>query len=581
VAGSDITRHIDHIQHGLLPEVLVIGQPERTTELAARMKALQVPGASVAVIHDGKLEWARGFGVTRLGGPPVTADTLFQAGSISKPVFTAAVMSLVQGGKLDLDADVTHYLQSWKLPESDLSRDKKVTLRELLSHSAGINVHGFPGYAAGSPLPTVVEVLDGAAPANSEPVRVVAIPGKDRSYSGGGFIIAEQVVTDVTGIALAKLMHDLVLAPYGMKQSTYEQPLPRELLSQVALPYRENGTPVPGGPHIYPELAAAGLWTTPSDLARYAIGLQQALAGKSEHVLSAKTAHLMLTPQSGPQALGFVIGGSPMRPTFSHGGANAGYRCILIAYEAGDGVVVMTSGDNGDELMSELVRTVAREYGWPDYQPVERTLTAVDPRVFDRYVGAYRLPTGQVATFWRDGNILNARIWADPPMRLFPTSDHEYFNNTSDLRWVFSDATDGSGATVATFLRPGLERPAKRLPESEQRMFLEGSISVARRFVTQTPTGASEAALLGVIRGLANGVPDYASMTPEFAQLTRQVLPTMQKTIADLGPVQSMAFEKVEAAGNEVYRVNFAAGMREFSILLDPDGRIHSVFFGF
>ena len=559
--------------------MLVIGQPARTTELANRMKLLQVPGASVAVIHDGKLEWARGFGVTRFGGPPITADTLFQAGSISKPVFTAAVMSLVQGGKLDLDTDVTRYLTSWKLPESELTRDKKVTLRELLSHSAGINVHGFPGYAAGAPLPTLVEVLDGAPPANSEPIRVVAVPGKERSYSGGGFLIAEQVVTDVTGIALPKLMHDLVLAPYGMKQSTFEQPLPRELLAHVALPLRENGTPVPGGPHVYPELAAAGLWTTPSDLARYAIGLQQALAGKSEHMLSAKTAHLMLTPQSGPQALGFAIGGSPMRPTFSHGGANAGYRCILIAYESGDGVVVMTSGDNGDELMDEFVRTVAHEYGWPDYQPVERTLTVVDPRLFDRYVGAYRLPTGEVATFWRNGNILNARIWGDRPMRLFPTSDHEYFDNTSDLRWVFSEAADGSGATVATYLRPGVERPAKRLPDPEQRLALEASISVARRFVTQTPTGASEAALLGVIRGLANGLPDYASMTPEFAARTRQMLPTVQKTIADLGPVQSMAFEKVEAAGNEVYRVNFAAGMREFSILLDPDGRIHSVFF--
>ena len=579
VAAPSITQRIEHIQQGLLPPVLISGQAPRTADLASRMKDLRVPGASIAVIHEGKLEWARGFGVTRIGGPPVTADTLFQAASISKPVFTAAVMSLVQSGKLDLDADVNHYLKSWKLPENEFTRDARVTLRTLLSHSAGITVQGFGGYQAGTPVPTLVQVLDGGEPANSEPIRASAVPGKQRSYSGGGFIIAEQVVNDVTGVALPKLMHDLVLAPYGMKQSTYEQPLPPDLLARAAIPYRSDGTPVPGGPHVYPELAAAGLWTTPSDLARYAIGLQQALAGKSGRVLSDKTAHLMLTPQSGPQALGFVIGGTPMHPTFSHGGANAGYRCMLIAYEAGDGVVVMTSGDNGDALMNDLVRTVAHEYGWPDYEPVVRTVAAVDPRAFDRYVGAYRLPSGRIATFWRHGNALNARIWGDAPVQLFPTSDHEYFANTSDLRWVFSAPTEAAADTVATLYLPGLEQSAKPIAESEGRVDLDASIAVTGRFAAQRAASGSEAALLGVIRGLAAGNPDYGSMTPEFAELTRQVLPGVQKLVASLGAVQSMDFEKVEAAGNDVYRVNFAAGTREFSILLDPDGRIHSVFF--
>jgi CubicO group peptidase (beta-lactamase class C family) len=578
-SGSDVTRRIDHVQHGLLPPVLISGQAPRMTELASRMKDLQVPGASVAVIHDGKLEWARGFGVTRSDGTPVTADTLFQAASISKPVFTAAVMSLVQSGKLDLDTDVNQYLRGWRLPQNEFTHAATVTLRELLTHSAGVTVQGFGGYEAGAPLPTLVQVLDGVAPANNEPIRVAAVPGKQRSYSGGGFIIAEQVVSDVTGVTLPKLVHDLVLAPYGMKQSTFEQPLPPDLLARAAVPYRNDGSPVPGGPHVYPELAAAGLWTTPSDLARYAIGLQRALAGKSGGALSDKTAHLMLTRQSGPQALGFMMGGAPTRPTFSHSGANAGYRCILIAYEAGDGIVVMTNGDNGDALMNDLVRTVAHEYGWPDYQPVVRTLAAVDPRVFDRYVGAYRLPSGRVATFWRDGNALNARIWGDPPIRLFPASDRDYFADTSDLRWVFSTPKDASADTVATLYQPGLEQSAKAIAESEGRMALDASIAVAGRFAEQTPAGGSEAALLGVIRALAAGEPDYGNMDPEFANLTRRVLPGVQKLIAGLGAVQSMAFEKVEAAGNDVFRVTFTAGTREFSILLDPDGRIHSVFF--
>ncbi len=577
--GTDVARRIEHIQHDLLPPVLIAGETAHTTELASRMQDLHVPGVGIAVIHEGRLEWARGFGVTRIGGPPVTADTLFQAASISKPVFATAVMSLVQSGKLDLDTDVNRYLKSWKLPENEFTREAKVTLRELLTHSGGITVQGFGGYDAGTPVPTLVQVLDGASPANNEPIRAAAVPGKTQRYSGGGFIIAQQAVSDVTGVAFPKLMHDLVLSPYAMKSSTYEQPLPAGLLARAAVPYREDGSPVPGGPHVYPELAAAGLWTTPSDLARYAIGLQQALAGKSGRVLSARTAHLMLTPALGSQAISFQMGGSAGHPTFTHGGGNAGYRCMLIAYEAGDGVVVMTNSDNGVALVSDLVRTVAHEYGWPDYQPAMRTISAIEPREFDRYVGAYRLPSGRVVTFWRDGSVLNSRIWGDPPAELFPSSEREYFAKTSELRWVFSAASATGADRVATLYQPGSERPAKRLAETEGQAALEASLAVAKRFAQQMPADGGEVALLGLIRGLENGQPDYGSMVPEFAELTRQVLPGLRAALAPLGAVQSMALEKVDAAGNDVYQVKFAAGMREFRILLDPDGRINSVSF--
>jgi CubicO group peptidase (beta-lactamase class C family) len=579
-AGSDVTQRIAHIEHGLLPPVLIAGQTPRTTELAPLMEALHVPGVSVAVIHDGKLEWARGFGVTRVGGPPITADTLFQAASISKPVFATAVMRLVQSGKLDLDTDVNHYLKSWKLPESEFTRGVKVTLRELLTDTGGITVQGFGGYRAGTPVPTLLQVLDGVPPANNEPIRVGAVPGKATSYSGGGYIIAEQVVSDVTGTDFPKLMHELVLAPYAMKQSTYARPLPHDLLAHAALPHDINGFPVREGPHVYPELAAAGLWTTPSDLARYVIGLQQALAGKSASVLSAKTAHTMLTPVMGPQAISFMIGGDPARPTFVHAGANAGYRCLLIAYEAGDGIVVMANGDNGDPLMSAFVRTIAHEYGWPDFQPAVRTLGAVNPQAFDRYVGAYRLPSGSIVTFWRDGSVLNWRIWGEPPAQLFPTSDQEYFSGTSDLRWVFSTATGKYPDTTATLYEPRSVQTATRLPQREGQPALDASIAAVKRFAGQTAASGSEAALLEMIRGLASGHPDYGSMAPAFAQLTRQILPRLQDSLAPLGAVQSMELEKVDASGNDLYSVRFAAGSRVFSILLDPDGRIHSASFG-
>jgi len=343
---------------------------QQTTKLADRMAALHVPGVSIAVIHDGKIEWARGFGVTRIGGPPVTPDTLFQAASISKPVAAMAVLHLVQSGKLSLDADVNQYLKTWKLPANSFTGQTKVTIRELLTHTAGLTVHGFAGYASGAPLPTLVQVLNGEQPANSAPIRVDTQPGTIWRYSGGGYVIAQQLVQDVTGQPFPKLMHDTVLGPIGMTKSTYEQPLPNNRLAEIAIPYQANGQPVPGGPHIYPEMAPAGLWTTPSDLARYAMEVQKSLAGKSNRVLSAAMTSQMLTAGLNHQGLGPGLGGSEKYPYFTHGGSNEGYKCNLMAYNNGDGVVIMTNGDNGGQLASEIQRSVAREYGWPDFQSV-------------------------------------------------------------------------------------------------------------------------------------------------------------------------------------------------------------------
>jgi CubicO group peptidase (beta-lactamase class C family) len=220
-------QRIRHIQDAILPAVFTKGEPPATTKLADRMAALNVPGVSIAVVHDGKIEWARGFGVTRVGGPGVTPDTLFQAASISKPVTAMAVLRLAESGKLDLDADVNQYLKSWKVPENTFTQKTKVTLRELLTHTAGITVHGFPGYASDSARPTVVQVLNGEKPANTSAILVDTIPGTDWRYSGGGFVVTQLLLEDVTGQAFPTLMHDIVLGPIGMTRSTYEQPLPQ------------------------------------------------------------------------------------------------------------------------------------------------------------------------------------------------------------------------------------------------------------------------------------------------------------------------------------------------------------------
>jgi CubicO group peptidase (beta-lactamase class C family) len=257
-----LEQRIQRIENSIPPAVVVKGDPPSTVKLADRMAALHVPGVGIAVIHNGKIEWARGFGVTRIGGPPVTPDTLFQAASISKPVTALAVLHLVQAGKLDLDRDVNQYLKTWKIPDNRFS-GTKVTLRELLTHTAGLTVHGFAGYASDAPLPTLVQVLNGEKPANSPPIVVDTEPGTVWTYSGGGYVVTQQLLQDVTGQPFPKLMRDSVLDPIGMTKSTYEQPLPASRMAEVSIPYQAEGQPVRGGPHVYPEMAPAGLWTTP------------------------------------------------------------------------------------------------------------------------------------------------------------------------------------------------------------------------------------------------------------------------------------------------------------------------------
>ena len=363
--------HIRQVQD-LVPETVTPNQTPKFTPLAQRMAKLKVPGVSVAVIHDGQIEWARGFGVTRVDGPSVTEGTKFQAASISKPVFAVAVLHQVDAGKVKLDTDISESLKSWTLPESELTRTQKVTLRRLLSHTAGLNVHGFPGYEVGAALPNLLQILDGTPPANTDPIRVNLLPGSKHRYSGGGYVLAQLALSDVTGEIFSDLMRDTVLAPFGMTHSSFEQPLiPPRPGDDVAWPHRSNGKTVRGGPHIYPEMAAAGLWTTPSDLARFALGLRDALAGNST-VISATTARNMLTPVAGDAGMGIFVGGSTSRKLFAHNGGNEGYRCMLVAYEDGEGAVIMTNGDQGDELAGELMRTIAYVYDWPDYQPKVR-----------------------------------------------------------------------------------------------------------------------------------------------------------------------------------------------------------------
>lgn len=443
--SPDTQRLIDKITSCLPPPVIVKDDPLTCTPLLTRMQQLHIPGVSVAVVHHGVIEWARGYGTATPAGAPVTPDTLFQAGSISKPVAAMATLRLVQQGKLSLDTDVNTQLTSWKLPASTTTPAAVVTLRELLTHTGGTTVHGFPGYAAGAPVPTLVQVLDGQTPANTAPIRIEAPPNTKWNYSGGGYTIMQQLVLDVAHQPFPTLLHDTVLAPIGMSHSTYQQPLPADLTAHAAAPYTAQGQPVTGGAHTYPEMAAAGLWTTPSDLARYIIENQLSLQGKANHVLSADMTKQMMTPGMGSWGLGLQIGGSPSNPYFTHGGVNEGFEALFVGYEnTGDGAAIMTNAQGGSRLAGELMSAIAVAYNWPDLQPVTRTVIKLAPDALQRFVGSYQVATPPVVfTITLENGQLMGHPGNQPSAPLFPESPTRFFLKVAPVEIEFMP--DGKG----------------------------------------------------------------------------------------------------------------------------------------
>ena len=343
--------------------------PADRTSIAAWMEFHRVPGVSVAVIRDFEVAYVEVHGVkSRSTREQVTPQTLFQAASLSKSVAAMGVMSLVQDGTLSLDANVNDYLTSWEVPYNALQATQKVTLRRLLSHTGGTTVEGFRGYRYGEPLPSLIQILNGQYPANSPPVVVDYVPGTEFRYSGGGYEVIDQVVRDVTGATFPDFIQERVLAPIGMVSSTYWQPIPDSLLEATASGYYADGTPVPGRHHVYPEIAAAALWTTPTDVARFLIEVQRSLRSESNKVLSRENTELLVGEVRNHHSLAFfgrVIRGQPF---LWHAGANDGFRGGMAAHPtAGYGVVVLTNSDNGLQLTEAIIEVVGRRERWPGF----------------------------------------------------------------------------------------------------------------------------------------------------------------------------------------------------------------------
>lgn len=463
-ATPDVQARIARVEQGLSTPVVVKGAPDRRMRLMDRMAFHRIPAVSIAVINNGHVEWARAYGELEAGGKrPVTPETLFQAGSVSKTLTAMAALRLVENGTLSLDADANTQLSSWKIPQNPFTRQSPVTLRRLLNHSAGMNVHGFLGYAQGAAVPSLVQVLDGTPPANSEAVRVASTPGSQWSYSGGGYSVAQLMMTDATRQPFPELMQALVLAPLQMQDSSFALTPPAAWQARTATAHHSDGEPVVGRWHVYPESAAAALWTTPGDLAKVVVDIQQAQGSVPGKILSPAMTATLLHRELGDYGLGVFVEKVGAGTSFGHSGGTDGFRTQLYGYtHTGQGAVVMTNSDNGAALIDELLVSIAAEYGWPEFKVIEKTAIAPDARSNAAVAGNYQLH-GTPAHVIAEGDRLyfQSDLFGAERMELFAQSSTRFFFTAKDMALDFQLDERGR-ASAFSLLRNGARHTGVR-----------------------------------------------------------------------------------------------------------------------
>ncbi len=448
-SAPEVQARIARVEQTLLTPVVVKDAPIQAMRLSERMAFHKVPAVSIAVINNGRVEWARAYGELDTGKhTPAQAGSLFQAGSISKSVSAMAALRLVEQGKLSLDVDANTQLHGWQVPANQFTRQSPVTLRRLLNHSAGMTVHGFHGYAPDKPVPSLLQVLEGQAPANSDPVRVESTPGSIWKYSGGGYSVAQLMMIEAGKQPFPELLQALVLDPLEMHDSTFALTLPPAWQTRAATAYHSDGVAVVGNWHLYPESAAAALWTTPADLARFVIDIQRAQNGTSGKVLSSAMTSTMLRPELGDYGLGLFINKVGEGIRFGHSGGTDGFRAQVYGYtHTGQGVVVMTNSDNGGSLIDEIVASVATVYGWPDLKPVEKAAIAADPAANAAVAGAYQL-LGTPAHVTAEGDRLyfQSDLFGAARMELLAQSKSRFFMTASDMTVDFQLGADNKAS---------------------------------------------------------------------------------------------------------------------------------------
>ncbi len=548
LAENDVAARIERVTQGLRPVVSIAGDP--TWSLDERMAHYGVPGVAITVIDDHGVAWTRVHGLAdRETGEKVRRDTLFQAGSVSKPVAAVGAMRLVQYDKLALDEPVNDRLIAWQIPDNEFTAKVPVTLAHLLSHTAGLTVHGFGGYAVGAPVPTLQQVLDGVSPANSPPVRVDLLPGSHWRYSGGGYTVAQLLMSEASGLDFASLMKKQVLKPIGMRSSTYQNPLPDKWLARAAAGVLPDGSAVPGKRHTYPEMAAAGLWTTSQDLALFALEMQKALKGKSELLTRESAANMLQARADGQYGLGFGLIDVNGEAYFGHGGWDEGFCANLIAHQrAGKGVVVMINA-NQPRLMDEIMRAVAFEYAWPgfkQYQPVK-----LSEQTTKLAQGRYRYNSEQVVSVTLDDGKLYMQYAGNERTELVPIGEQRFVRRDREAPVVFRLADDKRPELAFELARGEFQRHP-RLPDDmpmPRELLLAGKSEAALAAYRKLQEARDEAAAEGYLNDEGIGLAELGQFDPalKLLLLNTELYPNSANTWDSVGYAYAKQGDKEQA----------------------------------
>lgn len=435
---KSLSIRIKEVENNLIPFVPV--KDFKGWNILDRMKYYKVQGVSIAVIKDYKIDWAKGYGLADTSkNIPVTTETMFSAGSISKFLMAVTALKMVDNEKIELEKPINDYLTSWKITENDFTKKTPITLRMLLSHSAGTSQSSYFGFTPTQPLTTIVEILSGAKISETRPVVVNSEPNKEFRYSGGGSIIAQLALMDVSKKSFSDLTQELLFDKLGMSNSTFEQPVPSKFTKQSSWAY-SSASWFKGMPYVYPQQAAAGLYTTPTDLAKFFIDVQKSYIGKGK-ILSQATTIKMLTPQKnvsdgsfkeqigiGPFLLQRTDNKDPNGVYFEFTGVNAGFLAYGIAsFTNGNGVIIMlNSGDDVNGLGKEIRRAVAKTYNWTNFLPTEIQPINLTDTELNKFAGRYRMATDEVLYLRKEKNYLVENINESIDIYCFPNYERQH-----------------------------------------------------------------------------------------------------------------------------------------------------------
>ncbi|WP_438423601.1 serine hydrolase [Aquimarina macrocephali] len=426
---------IKKVETGLTTRVHIDG--DSTWSIEERMEHYGIPGVSIAVIHNGEIAWSKGYGVMdKESNTPVTEQTLFQASRLSMPVTAYGALRLVEQNKVELDENINSYLKSWKLPENEITKQKKVTTKNLLNHSSRTTAHYLLGYNKDSTVPTLLDILNGNPPAENEPI-IAEEPDEIIYISDGGYAIIQQMMMDIEGKKFPELINELVLRPLEMNNSTFHQSLTTEQLTKAATGYLPNGS---DKRNVHPAMAVNGLWANAEDLAKFIINIQQTLKGKSAKGLSKEMTALMLTPygKRSPEskfeyALGFQRLDKKDETYLRHWGWDDGFYNEMVAHkDKGYGVIVLTNSTFPD-FNAEVIRSVALAYDWDNYVPVHKK-TEIEQSLVDKINGRYMFNGRIVEVFQKDNLLFYKNILDVQAEELVKISDSIFVKrNTSRL----------------------------------------------------------------------------------------------------------------------------------------------------